>query len=89
MVHREFVPEGHTVNGAFYVEVLKRLQQRVKRVRKDIADVWVLHHNAPSHTCLLVAEFLARIKVATLPQSPYSPDVAPADFFCSPTSSAR
>ncbi|GFX68542.1 histone-lysine N-methyltransferase SETMAR [Trichonephila clavipes] len=29
VVHSEFVPEGQTVNGAFYVEVLKRLKQRV------------------------------------------------------------
>ncbi|GFW16291.1 uncharacterized protein TNCV_4264561 [Trichonephila clavipes] len=26
VVHSEFVPEGQTVNGAFYVEVLKRLR---------------------------------------------------------------
>jgi hypothetical protein len=51
-------------------------------VRKDIAANWWLHHsNAPSHTSLLVREFLAKHHVATLPQPPYSPNLAPADFF--------
>jgi transposase len=51
-------------------------------VRKDIAANWRLHHdNAPSHTSLLVREFLAKHHVATLPQPPYSPNLALADFF--------
>ena len=40
-----------------------------------------LHHdNAPSHTSLLVQQFLAdkSIPIITLP--PYSPDLAPSDF---------
>jgi len=83
VVHKEFVPPGRTVNAAFYVEVLKRLKTRVARVRPEIT--WVLHHdNAPSHASLLVREFLAKQTVATLPQPPYSPDLAPPDFFFFP-----
>jgi len=64
------------------VEVLKRLKKRVARVRPEIANTWVLHHdNALSHASLLVREFLAKQTVATLPQPPYSPDLAPPDFF--------
>jgi hypothetical protein len=49
IVHKESVPPGQTVNHAFYNDVLERLQKRVQRVRKDIADDWVLHHdNAPA-----------------------------------------
>jgi hypothetical protein len=51
-------------------------------VQKDIVANWRLHHdNVPSHTSLLVHEFLAKHHVATLPQPPYSPDLAPVDFF--------
>ena len=38
-----------------------RLRKGVQRVRTDIADDWVLHHdNAPAHTALSVREFLAK-----------------------------
>ncbi|GFX85434.1 putative DD34D transposase [Trichonephila clavipes] len=51
VVHSEFVPEGQAVNGAFYMEVLKRLKRRVNRVRPEISANWKLHHDkAPSHT---------------------------------------
>lgn len=33
VAHSEFVSEGQTVNGAFYVEMLKRLKQHVNRKR--------------------------------------------------------
>jgi len=85
VVHKEFIPPGQTVNAAFYVEVLTRLKKRVARIRPEIANTWVLlHDNAPSHASLLVREFLAKQTVATLPQPPYSPDLAPTDFFLFP-----
>ena len=85
IVHKEFLPSGQTVNAAFYVEVLQRLRNRVLRVRPEIADEWILHHdNAPSHASIAVKEFLAKKKIPTLPQPPYSPDLAPADFFLFP-----
>jgi len=84
VVHKEFVPQGQTINAAYYVDVLERLRKRVIHVRKNIAATWVLHlDNTPSHTSLRVREFLAKHNVATLPQPPYRPDLAPADFFYS------
>ena len=66
---QESVPQGQTVNAAYYVDVLERLRKRVIRVRKNIAATWVLHlDNAPSHKSLRVREFLAKHNVATLPQ---------------------
>jgi len=42
----------------------------------------MLHHdNAPPHASLLIREFLAKQETIVLPQPPYSPDLAPADFF--------
>jgi len=37
-VHKEFVPQGQTVNKQYYREVLERLRKRVHRVRPEIAD---------------------------------------------------
>jgi hypothetical protein len=33
VVHKEFVPKGHTVCSAFYIEVIGRLLKRISRVR--------------------------------------------------------
>lgn len=73
IVHFEFVPQGKTVNAAVYLEVLQRF----------IKDTVVrLHHDdAPSHTGFIVADFLARSNIPVVPQPPYSPDLAPCDFF--------
>ena len=61
IVHNECVPPGQTVNHAFYKDVLERLRNRVQRVRTDIVDDWVLHHdNAPAQTALSIREFLAK-----------------------------
>jgi len=43
------------VNHIFYIDVLERLRKQVQRVRRDIADDWVLHrNNAPAHTALSI-----------------------------------
>ena len=82
IVHKEFVPPGQTVNHAFYKDVLERLRKWVQRVRTDIADDWVLHHdNAPAHTAHSVREFLAKKNIPVFPHPPYSPDLAPCDFY--------
>ena len=40
--------------------------------------------NAPSHSRLIVTEFLAKHEAKVIAQSPYSPDLAPCDFFLFP-----
>ena len=81
IVHKEFVPPGQTVNHAFYKDVLERLRKRVQRVRRDIADDWVLHHdNAPACTALSIRELLAKKNIPVLPHPPYSPDLGLCDF---------
>jgi len=35
IVYKEYVPPRQTVNAAFYVEVLKRLLENVRRKRPD------------------------------------------------------
>ncbi len=79
------MPARQTVNKQFYLSVLKQLRKRICRVRPELVDIWILHHdNAPLHTAFIIQEFLANHGVATLPQPPYSPDLAPPDFFLLP-----
>jgi hypothetical protein len=42
------------------------------------------HDNTPSHSSFLVCDFLAKHATTLLPQPPYSPDLALADFFLFP-----
>ena len=87
VVHYEFLPQGRTVNKDYYLEVIQRLREEV---RKKIPDAWrenewmLQHDNAPSHSSFLVRDFLAKHATTVLPQPPYSPDLAPADFFLFP-----
>ena len=61
IVHKEFASPGQTDNHIFYKDVLERLRKRVQRVRTDIADDWVLHHdNVPAHTTLQFENFWRR-----------------------------
>jgi len=87
VIHYEFVPRDQTVNKEFYVAVLKRLREAVRRKRPQLwtNQSWVLHHdNAPANLSFLVHNFLAKNETTIVPQPPYSPDLAPADFFLFP-----
>ena len=84
LVYFEYVPKGQTVNMEYYLSILKRLRVAVSRKRPEMwrDRSWKLHQdNAPAHTALLVTEFNARNGTPVIPQPPYSPDLAPADFF--------
>ena len=49
------------------------------------AHAWMLHYdNAPVHTALSIRQFLTERNTATLEHLPYSPNVAPCDFFLFP-----
>ena len=55
--------------------------------RKELWETrpWLLHHdNAPAHNAFGIWEFLAKNNIAVLEQPPYSPDLAPCDFFLFP-----
>ena len=87
IIHKEFVPAGQTVNSAFYEEVLKWLLRRIHCVRPELhrTGQWMLlHDNAPVHCAIRVHQFLAQRGVPVLDHPPYSPDLAPPDFFLFP-----
>lgn len=84
VVHSEFLPTGQTVNKEYYLSVMRRLREAIRKKRPELwADnSWFLHHdNAPSHTALILREFFAKNSTNIVPQPPYSPDLAPCDFW--------
>ncbi|XP_062593106.1 histone-lysine N-methyltransferase SETMAR-like [Saccostrea cucullata] len=80
------VPKGKRVTGRYYRDVvLKKLKKYQKRRPvSGFRHVRLLYDNAPSHTSELVKQFLKSEKVTVLPHPPYSPDLAPCDFFLFP-----
>ena len=46
---------------------------------------WHFHaDNAPVHNSILVTDYLTKIGIKTIPHCPYSPDLAPYDFWLFP-----
>ena len=87
IVHMEFLPQGHTINQHVYKEILRRLLRSVREKRRELWEnkSWLLHEdNAPAHNALSIRQFLAQKQIAVLEQPPYSPDLAPCDFFLFP-----
>ena len=87
LVHHEHIPRGQTVNKEFYRTVLQRLHNAVHRHRSEKlrSGNWILQHdNAPAHRAVTTNEFLAKHNILALPHPPYSPDLAPCDFFLFP-----
>jgi len=87
IVHHEFVPRGQMVNRQLYQEVLAHLGGAVRRKMPELWEnqTWMLHHdNAPAHASLLICSYLAKHQTSVVPHPPYSPDLAPADFFLFP-----
>jgi hypothetical protein len=59
IVHFESIPQGQTVNQAYYVEILKPLREVVRSKGPELwPNDWVLHHdNAPAHRARPVKKF--------------------------------
>ncbi|UYV63421.1 hypothetical protein LAZ67_2004019 [Cordylochernes scorpioides] len=87
VVHHEFLPQGRTVNKEYYLQVMRNFREAIRQKRPDLwknKNLLLHHDNAPAHTSLLVRDFLAKNNTLMMPQPPYSPDLAPCDFFLFP-----
>jgi histone-lysine N-methyltransferase SETMAR len=82
----EWVPNGQPVNQYYYNEVLIKLKKRVRKKRPDLwKNGWVLYQdNTPVHSAFSIHRFLTEKNISILQHPPYSPDLAPCDFFLFP-----
>jgi len=81
VMHKEFVPEEETVNTEFYREGMDGLLKRLWCDRLDMAQCgnWFMLHDTDIAT--VVKQLLAKRRFTFLYHHPYSPDLAPADYF--------
>jgi histone-lysine N-methyltransferase SETMAR len=87
VVARIAVQKGKTVNADLYKnhilpEVFSKFME--KRGRTTVRDVMLHHDNAAPHKAGIVTEYLKAERVKLLPHPPYSPDLAPCDFYLFP-----
>jgi histone-lysine N-methyltransferase SETMAR len=87
VVARIVVKKKQTVNANLYSkqilpEVFSKFME--KKGRTTVRDVMLHHDNAAPHKAGIVTEYLSKERVKLLPHPPYSPDLAPCDFYLFP-----
>ena len=87
MIYMHWVPTGQTVNKEYYVEVLREFRKRFRRKRPALfkSGQWHFHRdNAQVHNSIVVSNYLTKIDIKTVLHPPYSPGLAPCDFWLFP-----
>ncbi len=86
IVHREFVPQGETMDSPMYQQILRNLRESVRRKRPALwmnrrTQFWLQHDGAGPHHAQIVIDFCRDNNIQLVPHPSYSPDMAPSDFF--------
>lgn len=86
VIYIDYLEKGKTITGAYYADLLGRFDPQLKKKRPHLAKKKILFHhdNAPAHTSAVVTVKLSELRYEILPHPPYSPDLAPCDFFLFP-----
>ncbi|UYV65469.1 hypothetical protein LAZ67_3004450 [Cordylochernes scorpioides] len=87
--HLPYSPDLAPNDFFLYLKLKMKLKGReavrLKRPERWQNNDWILHvGNARPHTAHVVLQFLAKHSTIQIPHPPYSPDLAPNDFFLYP-----
>jgi len=85
LVYYELLKPGDSITGDWYRLQLIRLSHALREKRPKYEQrhdkVILLHDNARLHVAKVVKKYLETLKWDVLPHSPYSPDIAPSDYW--------
>ncbi|GFY18015.1 mariner Mos1 transposase [Trichonephila clavipes] len=84
VVYFDLLPSNRTINFDVYIEQLTKLNNAVEEKWPELTnrkDVVFHHDNTRSHTSLVTRQKLLELGWDVLPNPPYSPDLAPSDYF--------
>ena len=87
IIYIHWGPTEQIVNKEYYVEVLRGVRKWFRRKRPALfkSGQWHFHqNNVPIHNFSLVTDYLTRMGIKAVPQLPYSPGLAPCDFWLFP-----
>ena len=82
-IHQSWLAKGLGL-GLLCWGVLREFRKRFRRKRPVLfkSGQWHFHQdNAPVHNSILVTDYLTKMVIKTVPQPPYSPDLAPCVFW--------
>ena len=79
----DYLEKGKTINSEHYIGQLMRLKNEIGEKRLQMKKKIVLFHqdNAPCHKSLAIMAKLNELSFELLPHPPYSPDLAPSDYY--------
>lgn len=79
----DYLEKGQTINSDYYIALLERLKDEITKKRPHLKKKKVLFHqdNAPCHKSMKTMAKLHELGYELLPHPPYTPDLAPSDFF--------
>ncbi|KAL7723768.1 hypothetical protein ACLKA6_017266 [Drosophila palustris] len=79
----DYLQKGQTINSDYYMALLERLKDKIAKKRPHMAKKKVLFHqdNAPCHKSMKTMAKLNELGFELLPHPPYSPDLAPSDYW--------
>ncbi|GFW62784.1 mariner Mos1 transposase [Trichonephila clavipes] len=83
-VYYELLKQGNTINADLYCNQLDELNAAIKGKRPALAsrkEIVFHHENAPTHTAMVTQQNLNVLGGEVLGHPPYSPDIAPSDYY--------
>lgn len=82
----DYKVKGLNITGEYYANILRQLREAIKEKRRGklTRGVLLLHDNAPVHTAHVAKAAVLESGFETITHPPYSPDLAPSDYFLFP-----
>lgn len=82
----DYLQQGRTITGEYYANLLDQLKDCVLEKRPHLSKkkIFFLQDNAPPHTSKVAMSKIAEIGFELIAHPPYSPDLAPSDFYLFP-----
>lgn len=86
IIYIDYLEKGKTITGQYYAELLQRLKHEVQIKWPHLAKKKILFHhdNAPAHSSIVAMSKIHELKFELIPHPPYSPDLAPSDYYLFP-----
>lgn len=82
----DYLEKGKTINSEYYWALLERLKAKIaeKQPHMNRKKSLFLQDNAPTHKSIATMAKINDLGLQLLPHPPYSPDLAPTDYYLFP-----